>query len=63
MYVSRRIEEGNKIIACIEIKYSATSKLTKGNLIALNSFNCRNNYIITPKVPVLPDLKFELTHF
>ncbi len=42
------IEKGNEIIVCIEIKYSATPKLTKGNLIALNSFNCRNNYIITP---------------
>lgn len=42
------IEKGNSIIYCIEIKYSATPKLTRGNTIALNNINCKSNFIITP---------------
>jgi predicted AAA+ superfamily ATPase len=43
------IEKGTKIISCIEIKYTSTPKLSKGNLMALNTLNCPDNFIITPK--------------
>lgn len=42
------IEKGNEVICCIEIKYSAAPKLTRGNTVALNAVNCAKNYIVTP---------------
>lgn len=41
--------KGNKIISAIEIKYTSTPGLTKGNTIALNDMNAENNFIITPE--------------
>ena len=43
------IEKGTKVISCIEIKYTSTPKLSKGNIMALNTLNCPDNFIITPK--------------
>ncbi|MCF6357669.1 MAG: ATP-binding protein [Draconibacterium sp.] len=48
------IEKGNSIISCIEIKYSAKPKLSKGNNMALATLNCSNNYIITPDTEDYP---------
>lgn len=42
------IAKGNKIISCIEIKYSASPKLSKGNVVAMTDLQSQKNFIITP---------------
>lgn len=42
------IEKGNKIVACVEIKYTASPKLTKSLINSVEDLKCTNNYIVTP---------------
>ena len=42
------ITHGNKPIACIEIKYTSTPKVSRGFSIAINDLNSTQNFIITP---------------
>lgn len=42
------ITRANKPYMSIEIKYTASPKLTRGNTIALNDLGCDQNFIITP---------------
>lgn len=42
------LEQGNKAIFAIEIKYSSTPKPTKGNLISFGDINAEQNFILTP---------------
>ena len=42
------MSKGIKIIAAIEIKLSNAPKLSKGNSLAIESINSKNNFIITP---------------
>jgi len=42
------IEKGNEVTASVEIKYSASPKLSKGNTMAIQTIACKNNFIITP---------------
>ena len=41
--------KGNKVISAIEIKYTSTPRLTKGNTIAINDLDSERNFIITPE--------------
>lgn len=41
--------KGNKVISAIEIKYTSTPGLTKGNTIAINDLESERNFIITPE--------------
>ncbi|NOZ62195.1 MAG: ATP-binding protein [Calditrichaeota bacterium] len=43
------LTRGNKVIACIEIKYTTAPRLSKGFLIAINDLKSKTNFIITPK--------------
>lgn len=42
------IEKGNETVATVEIKYTATPKLSKGNTLAIQTIACSNNFVITP---------------
>ena len=42
------IKKGNSLLAGIEIKFTNSPKLTKGNTIALNDLRIENNFILTP---------------
>ena len=42
------IAKSQKPIVAIEIKYSASPKLSKGTVLAFNDLNAENNYVITP---------------
>lgn len=42
------IEKGNDVVATVEIKYTATPKLSKGNTLAIQTIGCTNNFIVTP---------------
>lgn len=41
--------KGNRVISSIEIKYTSTPRLTKGNTIAINDLDSEKNFIITPE--------------
>lgn len=40
--------KGVEVVACIEIKYTATPKLSRGNLQSFNDLKALNNFVITP---------------
>ncbi len=40
--------KGNKIVACIEIKYSSAPKPSKGYYISTDDLNSNNNYLLIP---------------
>jgi len=42
------ISKGTQIIAGIEIKHSNAPKLTKGNTLAIETVQSKNNFIVTP---------------
>ena len=42
------IEKGNQVVAALEIKFTASPKLSKGNTLAIQTIGCENNFIITP---------------
>lgn len=39
---------GNKISACVEIKYTSSPKLTKSFVNSINDIGSEKNYIVTP---------------
>ena len=41
------IERGNEVVATVEIKYTSTPKLSKGNTLAIQTIGCKNNFIVT----------------
>jgi predicted AAA+ superfamily ATPase len=45
---------GNKPLACIEIKYTAAPKLSKGFQISVEDLGTNKNFIITPKSDTYP---------
>jgi hypothetical protein len=45
---------GNKPLSCIEIKYTAAPKLSKGLQISIKDLRTNNNFIITPKSDTYP---------
>jgi predicted AAA+ superfamily ATPase len=42
------LEKGNKVVACIEIKFSNAPVLSKGFYIGLQDLKCKNGFVITP---------------
>lgn len=42
------IFRGNKIQACIEIKFASAPKVTKGFFISIDDLQCENNFVIIP---------------
>jgi hypothetical protein len=42
------LEKGNKVVACIEIKYSNAPMLSKGFYISLQDLKCKTGFVITP---------------
>lgn len=42
------LEKGNKVVACIEIKYSNAPILSKGFYIGLQDLKCKSGFVITP---------------
>ena len=45
---------GNKPLSCIEIKYTAAPKLSKGLQISIEDLGTNKNFIITPKSEIYP---------
>jgi predicted AAA+ superfamily ATPase len=45
---------GNRPFCCIEIKYTAAAKVSKGFLVSIEDLKTRKNYIITPKSDTYP---------
>lgn len=45
---------GNKALSCIEIKYTAAPKVSKGFQISIEDLKTEKNYIITPKSDTYP---------
>jgi predicted AAA+ superfamily ATPase len=43
------LARGTKALSCIEIKYTAAPKITKGFQISIEDLQTKNNYIITPQ--------------
>ncbi len=46
--------KGHKPVACIEIKYAAAPKVSKGFLISVEDLGSNNNFIITPQSDTYP---------
>jgi predicted AAA+ superfamily ATPase len=42
------IVKGNTVMACIEIKFTSSPKITKGFYISTEDLQCKNNFIIIP---------------
>jgi predicted AAA+ superfamily ATPase len=42
------LEKVNKVVACIEIKYSNAPILSKGFYIGLQDLKCKSGFVITP---------------
>lgn len=42
------LEKGNKVVACIEIKFSNAPTLSKGFYIGLEDLKCKTGFVITP---------------
>ncbi|MCA4895419.1 MAG: ATP-binding protein [Cytophagales bacterium] len=42
------LEKGNKVVACVEIKFSNAPILSKGFYIGLQDLKCKNGFVITP---------------
>lgn len=54
------LKKGNKIEYAIEIKYSASPKITRGNTIAFQHIKAKNNFIIVPNGEAYP-IKEDIT--
>jgi predicted AAA+ superfamily ATPase len=42
------LEKGNKVVACIEIKFSNAPVLSKGFYNSLQDLKCKTGFVITP---------------